>query len=638
MKPFQKENVTYLSRTRSAQRRINENKSKIRKSVSTSNEIICLPEDSQSLFDEMQKLTNEISRSKLKQDIDNILKQITENTKSMQKNQEAQIEDIQRLDRTISEKDIEIKSLQENLVSKQKHIDDLVQEGDKQIKDLTKVSKNQIEEIKLLMNTIECLRKENEDQKEIIISTEEENQGLSLAVTSLNNAIGHNKRKSLLFLKNTFNNSLNFSLLDSDETLHTNKTLQHELDDIAPTNSIISKHSEISTDVAVQSCKIGSDIELANKNADTPELTRCLPVKEIPELTTSTKDNTKEIQDKVDNHKTINNQEELHSITAVECPTLAQIQVREIEPIPEKSLCYLTPRICIENNKELQKELENENIINKQKKGTDTMNNQKNVPYKNQEKPINYNEIITIDCEEEMISNQHNMLEQLENITKKLEMNTEKIRILEEKMSNNKNTTKTLQQKINLEQQNSSQTNLNSKINCFIVGDSHLRYIDNEIKTNMKFTKHFNFKFDFVPGHQMSDIIDSLIPDNIKKEDILIISGGTNDLFYTSTEEIKKYIDVIGKIGCSTYIISVPPQRSQYYNKHISGLNTVIKYQAKKFPNLHIINTHKFIQPHHLAKDGIHLGRIAKKWLASKITNTLEKLRTGHYNRKIEKN
>lgn len=175
--------------------------------------------------------------------------------------------------------------------------------------------------------------------------------------------------------------------------------------------------------------------------------------------------------------------------------------------------------------------------------------------------------------------------------------------------------------------------NNNKKLKCYLIGDSHLRYIENEIKKDPEWTEKFNVKINFIPGYRLQDIADNLIPQSLKKEDILVISGGTNDLYNTATDEIKRQIDKIGKLGCTTYIISIPPQDCEYRNRDITRLNTVIKYQCEHYKNMYVINTHKFIHPHHLAQDGIHIGRKAKKWLSLKITKTVEKGSTNQFNK-----
>ncbi|KAI5708544.1 hypothetical protein M8J77_024913 [Diaphorina citri] len=173
-------------------------------------------------------------------------------------------------------------------------------------------------------------------------------------------------------------------------------------------------------------------------------------------------------------------------------------------------------------------------------------------------------------------------------------------------------------QNINLEKASNKE-----KTTCYLVGDSHLRHINEELVKETGFTNNFNLKSNFVPGFRLEDTINKLIPEDIDKDDTLIISAGTNDLFTTSTEDIKENVDKLGKLKCSIIVISIPPQECEYRNRNIVRLNTVIKYQCEKFKNVQIINTHNFVKPHHLARDGIHLGRKAKSWMSKKIVKVL---------------
>ncbi|KAI5706243.1 hypothetical protein M8J75_006244 [Diaphorina citri] len=54
--------------------------------------------------------------------------------------------------------------------------------------------------------------------------------------------------------------------------------------------------------------------------------------------------------------------------------------------------------------------------------------------------------------------------------------------------------------------------NNNKKLNCYLIGDSHLRYIENEIKKDPEWTEKFNVKINFIPGYRLQDIADNLIP------------------------------------------------------------------------------------------------------------------------------
>lgn len=222
--------------------------------------------------------------------------------------------DIQVINKKIKDKEIEIKILKEKNKNTQTNLDELIQEGDKQIKELTKITEEQEEEIKQFKSKILMLEIENEDQTEIIKFTEEENKGLTLAVASLNNAISSNKRRSYCGNSKTtkpvlgFNNSLSFSLLEHDQTPNSNKTLQDEIEE----TSILQNHQNI--------------------------------------LKSQNNENKKKKEKATNKGKTIIQQENENS------------ENRESPPN------YIATEIIIENNKELQEKLENEDIIKKKKK------------------------------------------------------------------------------------------------------------------------------------------------------------------------------------------------------------------------------------------------------------------------------
>lgn len=174
-------------------------------------------------------------------------------------------------------------------------------------------------------------------------------------------------------------------------------------------------------------------------------------------------------------------------------------------------------------------------------------------------------------------------------------------------------------------EQNTTQRKVKTK--CFLIGDSHLRYMHEEITKSTSFNKENELETNFKPGIGLLNIIQDLIPTELKKDDVLIISGGSNDLYQTSTESMKYCINRLGKLNAEVILLSIPPQAGIHENSDIIRLNTLIKYESLKHENIHIINTHTFIKNHHLARDGFHLGRNAKIWLSKKIENALVDLK-----------
>lgn len=665
MKPFNTQNSTYATRTRSSQRRITANKTAITRTDESVTDLILLPEDEQLLYDNLNKLTNEITKTKLQQEIRNNLSDIFNKSKLKQKENESYKLELENMNQELKNNEYDIKSLKSKEKDTQTNLNELIQEGDKQIKELTNTSNEQCNEIKQLKTKIqileqeikeqeelnktnneqcyeitqlktkiqtlvkeikeqkeliktpkeECeetrqlkiriqtLEQEIQEQKEQIEYTEEENNGLSLAVASLNNAISHGKRKSSGGRKPLFgfNNSLNFSLFDQSSS--SSKSLPNEIDK-TDTYKNVGNHE--------------------NKGRDKEENTDTTTINKSKDNTTKPGKNE---------------------------------NIQELGNLDK----YVTPEIVILNDRKLQTELENENILNKNKGKADKsnkMDSKKRQHMTNQD--IDAIEILetstrrTSDAPAETLlnlqsgesannrdvrPNKDSGSEKLLNIDME-NMEQLKRKITEIEKKTNQNTHKIQSLECNLHQgktdvvsKTKQQSTEHKKTNCYLIGDSHLRHVEKEIMKDTEWTSKFNPKINFVPGYQIQDIVNELIPKELNKEDILVFCGGSNDLYHTSTDEIKKQINIIGGLGCTTFIISVPPQHYDRHNYNINGLNTVIKYECEKYKNLFLINTHKFVQPHHLARDGIHLGQKAKKWLSSKIMKTVEKYSSEPYNR-----
>ncbi|KAI5730499.1 hypothetical protein M8J76_014399 [Diaphorina citri] len=158
------------------------------------------------------------------------------------------------------------------------------------------------------------------------------------------------------------------------------------------------------------------------------------------------------------------------------------------------------------------------------------------------------------------------------------------------------------------------------KGNIYLIGDSHIRHLRKEIEQRVenRWTLLENFK----PGYKFEKIVNELVPKSLKNDDILIISGGTNDLYRTEWDEIKKCLGVLTKNTCKILIILVPPQNSNC-NKDIVKFNTLIKYYCQELKHVECIDPHRFLKPWHLAIDGIHVGRRGKSWLSQHIAENI---------------
>uniref|UniRef100_A0A8D9AL14 Uncharacterized protein n=2 Tax=Cacopsylla melanoneura TaxID=428564 RepID=A0A8D9AL14_9HEMI len=188
---------------------------------------------------------------------------------------------------------------------------------------------------------------------------------------------------------------------------------------------------------------------------------------------------------------------------------------------------------------------------------------------------------------------------------------------MEKTIENNTNRVETLEKHIQRSAPHTKKQQIEEKQTCHFIGDSHLRHIQERLENNEQFTRNNKPIINFKPGIGVMGI-SKLIPDDIDKKDTIILSVGTNDLYYTDAEIFKNQLKEIAKMCARTILISIPPQHCEWTNKDIIKLNTKIKHFCTQ-NNIETLNPHTFIKPEHLARDGIHLGRKAKTWLANKV-------------------
>uniref|UniRef100_A0A8D8ZBY7 Uncharacterized protein n=1 Tax=Cacopsylla melanoneura TaxID=428564 RepID=A0A8D8ZBY7_9HEMI len=124
------------------------------------------------------------------------------------------------------------------------------------------------------------------------------------------------------------------------------------------------------------------------------------------------------------------------------------------------------------------------------------------------------------------------------------------------------------------------------------------------------------------PGRGFEDIC-KMTPQNMKDDSILIVCAGTNDLYRTEFNTFKSEIDKLSKLKQKVIVVGIPPQTCENTNIDIMRLNTRVKHLTLQYENIEYLQTHSFIKPHHLARDGVHLGRNAKRWLAIKIIDMI---------------
>ncbi|KAI5741908.1 hypothetical protein M8J77_001014 [Diaphorina citri] len=160
------------------------------------------------------------------------------------------------------------------------------------------------------------------------------------------------------------------------------------------------------------------------------------------------------------------------------------------------------------------------------------------------------------------------------------------------------------------------------KTMCYMIGDSHLRYIQNIMEKNENFVQNYSVQVHMKPGQGIEEIC-KLVPKEMEKSSILVVCAGTNDLYRTEFSTFQREIAKLAKMQNRIIVLTVPPQHCIYTNSDIIKLNTRIKYLCKKYPNIELLKTHAFIKIQHLARDGVHLSRRAKTWLATKIIDVI---------------
>uniref|UniRef100_A0A8D8Q2Y1 Uncharacterized protein n=1 Tax=Cacopsylla melanoneura TaxID=428564 RepID=A0A8D8Q2Y1_9HEMI len=221
----------------------------------------------------------------------------------------------------------------------------------------------------------------------------------------------------------------------------------------------------------------------------------------------------------------------------------------------------------------------------------------------------------------ETINNKHttavNNLPNQSKINEKLTALERKINVMEKVIEKNTYRVNTLETNIEIK----NFMPLYCHFICHFIGDSHLRYLQTILEENENFTSKNDMKINFEPGIGIKGIL-KMIPEGIHKNDLIVISVGTNDIYETDAETFESELRKITKLCSRTILISIPPTQYEERNKEIIKLNTRIKHFCNQ-QKIEVLNTHTFIKPQHLARDGIHLNRGAKTWLANEITKII---------------
>lgn len=225
-------------------------------------------------------------------------------------------------------------------------------------------------------------------------------------------------------------------------------------------------------------------------------------------------------------------------------------------------------------------------------------------------------------CSQERdIINLKNQIKNLESIIQDMNTNPEKI-----KLSTNDNT-----------YVKEHEYGLNCKTpitSCFIIGDSHVRGLCSNVSQLMP--NSCKVEAFFQPGGGFSDMAKTheqsknLIA--VENLDSVVVMCGTNDVFATPWETIKRALDSLtAKFdNCKRFCLVGIPQRFDIskINFHIHRLNMKIRNYLKstlKNDKFWYIDPTRFLKYKDYTYDKMHLNKIGKEKLSRQIKKTLDR-------------
>lgn len=534
------------------------------------------------IIEEFNKLISQVPSQIIKNNIFHIKTLFQSNTINKQQDLDSMNQEIHKINPLLESTKTELSSTKIKLTNSEKENKKLLQESEEQISNLTQENKN-------LKITIDSLQQQNKYQKLLIEEKEEtikkqhhESTGQEFLINSLKNTIQNlsQKTNSINYYKTTqYNSSFDVSSLMGNEC---------SMSEINLCNINENSTSSSLTDLY----NLQSEMDAINK-------------KQFSHGSQTVKNHQK------DDTETTNKNTE---ITKHHTETENNITTNSSKS--ENSQRYLTPEIEILNNKSLQYNLESNGIINKSKNTkTNTVNN---------------NEMEIISDKHIDINNQksyeHHLQKQIDDLREQTNIQEIQIKdILEIIDQSIPKDTSSKPTKISVST-TTSEIIENKKVNknkCYLIGDFHLNNIECILKNNKEFIETFELRTNISRAYKLEQIIREKLPKSLDKNDLLIISGGTNDLYSTNSKNIQETIIKIQNLNIKTIIMSIPPQNCLLTNKDIQNFNTIIKHQINRIENIYMINTHKIIKMNQLDNDGTTLTSHATKKLGNKIIKTI---------------
>uniref|UniRef100_A0A8D8XTU8 Uncharacterized protein n=1 Tax=Cacopsylla melanoneura TaxID=428564 RepID=A0A8D8XTU8_9HEMI len=167
--------------------------------------------------------------------------------------------------------------------------------------------------------------------------------------------------------------------------------------------------------------------------------------------------------------------------------------------------------------------------------------------------------------------------------------------------------------------------NLDVRNRLFVLGDSHCRFLQPELK--MYAHPECRINSVAMPGRKLQEIVTALKVDRLTPETNICIIAGTNDVFQSNYESIIKSYDLLYKKckNFKVFVVLIPPRYDvKRINSHIMSLNCKIKHHLSKYPNFTCIDPKNFINDLYLfSNDCIHLNRKGITKLSKSIIGSI---------------
>lgn len=541
-------------------------------------------DDEHEIFNEFQNIIEQISDEFIKQKLHDmftiIMTEMVENQAELKEKKK----EIETLIPRMNEMNLDIAGMQKKIQSDKEARENLLSEGEEQINELNNKISDQITEIKRLQKQIKTMNTNTEEYKEIMKSMDDENQGLKLTIQSMKNTIEQIKQKSHC------NKYYSTTLIEYDNSI-----------DISNMDNDISNRYNEQNEMVNRTKTLQEELELESFN---------------------------NIEENVESNNKTHQQQNEKSEDNVRSGDQGDYQEIESEENNEEhSISYFTPDIIIANNEELQKELENNGIINKRKENTKNRSNYEDIvneKYGEQEEELGINEIMNIrreNTDEENIKDNQEINERSGNN----EEYNQRLNELERKIMNNTAKIKEIEKSFYQQQK--------KHVDIYMIGDSHIRNMKYTIKKYLPNNK-YTVEESYIPGAKYNDISTKCL-DGVDSCDHLIVMCGTNDIFKSKIETMKSSIDKI----CEKYkscqkihMILVPDRYDDIQiNYHIKIVNEKIVEHTKKYKNLIVYDTKKITENWDYS-DGIHFGRNGKIKICKEIIkNITSKKHTNEY-------